>query len=66
MKQNENSVKKEKTNTSEYTIDEIVESKILGIPPECVIAALKLTGKETFTLNSASAYVQAFLKKEVA
>lgn len=66
MKQNEAIVKKEKTTSiPEYSIDEILESKLLGVPSECVIAALKPTGKRTFTLNAASACVQAFLKKEV-
>lgn len=50
-----------------YTLDELVQAarKIFGESPVLVEAALKITGKKSFTLDEAKKFVAQFAKHEV-
>lgn len=61
--------KKEKRVLQEsfYSVNELAANakKIFGTRQECVIAALKASGKSECTVNEAKAIVEKFLKREV-
>ena len=49
-----------------YTIEEMVKAaKTLGYSGALVAAALRLSGKETFTMEEAKKIIKAFAKSEV-
>ena len=59
--------KKEQAAASVYTVGQLAEvsEKLFGTDKIIVKAALKISGKETFTENEAVKIVNAFRKKEV-
>lgn len=62
-------VREEYVDTSVYSISDLSEMEVarntFGTMPECVEAALKIAGKESYTVQEAKTIVKAFLEKEV-
>lgn len=57
-----------KRQESLYTIEEFSQNSeiLFKAKPECVMAALRVGGKENYTLSEAKEIVEKFLKKEVS
>lgn len=58
---------KKRQQPAQYTVHELTSAseKVLGFPPECTAAALKISGKERMTVDEAGAAVQKFMAQEV-
>ena len=53
---------------SQYSIEELATSEKIfneGISPDCVIAALRISGCEKYTIENAKQIVAEFMTKEV-
>lgn len=58
---------KKRQQPAQYTVHELAAAseKVLGLPPECTAAALKISGKERMTVDEAGTAVQKFMAQEV-